>query len=262
MNKSKYSIIISTCNKYKQLWAESIKHIKKHWIGQLPNIFLVTDRPSETIFDDVTILSFEDPMPLRIKKAIEIIGTEYYLITFDDYFVTEDVHGSDIEYLADYCNIHHCSYVQLYDRKKKKKKNKTIDDVKIIDTSKPYSVCLYPAIWEKEFALACFSNELSPWELEPKLSSIASTNNIKCCYAEKECFQILDVIRKGKVLHKAKKYCVKNKIDIGEWQTVSYFEEFKLYIVDRIAWHFPKTVVLFLKKIARFFGHSFYSDHV
>ena len=47
-------------------------------------------------------------------------------------------------------------------------------------------------------------------------------------------------IKKGKVLHKAKRYFEKHDIDIGNRPVISKWIEFKLAVMDFISWHAPR----------------------
>ena len=258
---SDLAIIISSCNKYSGLWEQNVKHIRKNWIGNIPDIYIVTDFESNIMIEGVQILFFDGNLPQRINKAISIINNNYFLITLDDYFLIGKTFSQDFDYLVDYCRNENCHYLQLYDRRRRKKRNTTIDQIRNIDLKEDYAVCLYPAIWEKNFFAFCSSYNCSPWEFEPKLTNLAIKYKANCKYEMKKCFEILDVIRKGKILHKAKRYIRHNNIDIGSWKVVPIFTEIKLFFADRISWYAPKFLYNFLKKIARKFGMKFYSDH-
>lgn len=254
------AIIISSCNKYSSLWQPNIECIKRNWIGEIPDIYIITDFPTDQIIEGAKVLAFEGNVPQRLKSASSSLNYRYFLVSLDDYFLIDKVLFNDMSFFVDLSSKNMFHYLQLYDRRQKKKKTKRVFDVKSINLKKDYAVCLYPAIWEKSFLEYCTSFNCSPWEFEPKLTKLALNYGARCFYAEKRCFEILDVIRKGKLLHKARRYLKKHKIDIGEWEVVPVSQELKLFFMDRFTWYAPKFLYNFAKWIAHKFGKKFYSD--
>lgn len=263
MKCTNYEILISSCEKFSDLWEETVNHLKKNWHGVLPRIILVTDKPTDRQIAGVDILWFDGNMPGRLKNALNYIATDYVIVTLDDYFLIGNTYSCDINSLILKCESNHYHYLQLYHRRKSRKNSSsTLNDVEKIDTSKPYSVSLYPAVWDKNFLNFCIRDDQSPWDFEPKLSRFANEYHANCFFCKKCCYYILDVVRKGKVLHKAKRYFKRNNIEIGDRPTISYWIEMKLSMLDFISVYFPKSIVILLKKIARNFGYSFFSDSV
>lgn len=258
-----YAIIISTCEKFSDLWEENIRHFKQHWKGNLPRIILVSDAATGRKIPDVEIVWFAANMPFRIKQALSIVDCAYVLVTLDDYFLIQDTQEKDISRLVEACERDSIHYLQLYHRRKSKVNDKKpLLSFETIDLDVNYAVSLYPAIWNKKFLDFCIKEDMSPWEFEPKLTRFAREYHANCAFSKKCCFYILDVVRKGRVLHKAQRYFKKTKVNIGNRPIIGYGTEIRLKLADAVSAYLPKQVYNFGKVIARKMGYKFFSDKI
>lgn len=256
-------VLISTCDKFSDLWDEHIALLKKNWVGNPWQIYMVTDRPTNKHYDGVEIITADENLdfPMRIKYAWNFIVADYVLLTLDDYFLIENVYSDKLNYLVKRAENENIDYLLLYDRRKvNPKKYEAVESLTPIDLNQKYAVNLYPAIWKKDFLKNSVNGDLSPWLYEPTLTEYARKNKAKCFFNHSGSFVILDVVRKGKVLHKAQKYFKKNGIDIGRRPTISYFTEFKLAFMDAVSWYAPKWFFRIIKKTAKACGMKFYSE--
>ncbi len=260
---NRLSVIISSCDKFSDLWDENIAQYRGFWQGEPCDTFLVTDKPTSRHFDGVEIVVADENMsfPSRIQYALQFVKTDYVLVTLDDYFLIRPVKAGNLLSLVDTAKEDNIDYLLLYDRRKTNpKKYDSIDVLHDIDLTRKYAVTLYPAIWKVSFLYKTVKEETTPWAYEASLTKTAIEENAVCKFSHTGSFDILDVIRKGKVLHRAKRYFKKHEIDIGNRETVSYFTEFKLFVMDRISWYTPKGVFRVVKKAARKCGMKFYSE--
>lgn len=257
------SLLISTCDKFSDLWDAHISFLRKNWLGDLWNVYMVTDRPTDKSYDGVEIIVAEGGLdfPMRIKYALDFIKTDYVLLTLDDYFLIEKTYSEKLEYLIDRAETENIDYLLLYNRRKTNlKKYESIDKLVPIDLNQKYAVNLYPAIWSKKFLKNSVNGDLSPWLYESTLTNYAKNKNAKCCFSHSGAFVILDVVRKGKVLHKARAYFKKHNIYIGERPTISRLTEIKLGVMDIIWLYVPKRLFKIIKKVAIACGMKFYSE--
>lgn len=256
-----FSIVISSCDKFSSLWKTNIFLIKKNWIGPLPKIYIVTDKRTNIKIDDTVILNFSGDMPHRLKKALNTINDKYILFSLDDYFLIKETYLNSIEKSIQFCEQNDVDYLLLYRRKLAKGyKYKSQEKIDRIDLhSSYYAVNLYPALWKKTYFLKSIDDDLTPWQFEPTLTKKAIEFSAKCYFDFSGKFVILDVIRKGKLLHKAKRYLKKYHLEIGSWETQRYTSELFMAIKDFIRWYTPKWFYKFLKKIGKKIGMKFYS---
>lgn len=256
-----FCIIVSSCEKFSDLWDAHFGLLRKYWKGDLPEIYLVTDKPSNKQYDGVKILVYDGNMPIRLYQACRVIESQYVLITLDDYFLIRETNEQTFSYMIDTIKNRQFDYLSIYNRRYAKKRYYTgITFFKEIDLSQKYALSLYPAIWNRDFFEKCVDKDISPWEFEPQLTKNALKYKAKCFSNNAGIFEILDVVRKGKVLHKAKKYLTKHKIDIGKRETIEWKYEIKQGVADFIWWHMPKWVYYMARTIAEKMGVVFFSE--
>lgn len=257
------SLLISTCDKFSDLWDEHISLLRQHWKGNRWKTYLVTDKQTNKKYDGIEIIvAGEDKdFPMRIKYAVEHIKTDYVLLTLDDYFIINDVDEGKLQYLVDKANDERIDYLKLYDRRMTNpRKYEPVESLAVIDLSKKYAVTLYPAIWDRTFLHNSVSLDMTAWKYEPSLTEYAKNKNANCMFSHTGLFNILDVVRKGNVLNKANKYFEKHGIDIGNRPLIKRRTEIKLTIMDYVSWYTPRPIFIAGKKILKRFGKNFYSE--
>lgn len=261
--KTSASILISTCDKFSDLWEAHISFFRKNWSECDWKVYMVTDKPTERVFDGVEIIVAQPNMdfPLRIQYALDYIDTDHVLVTLDDYFLIGEIEPAKLDYLAKRAERERIDYLLLYDRRKTdERKYEPVEKLFPIDLTQKYAVNLYPAIWSKEFLRRTVKGNQSPWQYEPSLTETAREVGAVCMFSHAGAFVILDVVRKGKVLHKAKAYLKKCHVDIGDRPTIKRRTEIKLAVMDRISWYAPRPLFRAIKRAAKLCGMTFYSD--
>ncbi len=257
------SLLISTCDKFSDLWDEHIALLRQHWKGKMWKTYLVTDKQTNKEYEGIEIIVAGEnkDFPLRIKYAAGYIDTDYILLTLDDYFIINDIYEEKLHYLVDRTYNERIDYLKLYDRRMiDPKKYESVYSLSKIDLSKKYAITLYPSIWNKSFLYNSVKEDSPPWYYEPSLTNYARTANANCQFSHAGTFEILDVVRKGKILRKAYRYFKKNRIKIGNRPIISIFTETKLVIMDFISWNMPRNLFIILKRILIKFGMTFYSE--
>lgn len=86
-------MIISTCEKFSDLWDAHIELLRQNWNDSNTKFLLVTDLPTEKKYENVTIISAGAGKEItdRLKEAMKYVDSEYILFTLDDYFLTERI---------------------------------------------------------------------------------------------------------------------------------------------------------------------------
>lgn len=259
----KLAILISSCEKFSDLWDTHIELYRKNWPDNIYQTYLVTDKPTTRNYDGVQIIVAEEGLdfPMRIRYALEQIEARYVLLTLDDYFLIKPVDKNNISWFISHMQQENIDYLRLYSRRWTKKRYiRPLDEVIPIDLNKKYWINLYPAIWSANFLKKTVHENVSPWLYEASLTDTAIQENAKCGYSLAQTFEILDVVRKGKLLHKAERFLIQNKIEVPQRTRISYLTETKLWVMDRIRWHAPKPIFRYLKSIAKKCGMTFYSE--
>ena len=91
--ENNFSIIISTCDKFSDLWDAHILLLNQNWADRNVETFLVTDKPTDRTFENVTVVAAGEGTEIteRLRAVMPLIKTEYVLFTLDDYFLTERI---------------------------------------------------------------------------------------------------------------------------------------------------------------------------
>ena len=91
--ENNFSIIISTCDKFSDLWDAHVLLLNQNWADRNVETFLVTDKPTDRTFENVTVVAAGEGTEIteRLRAVMPLIKTEYVLFTLDDYFLTERI---------------------------------------------------------------------------------------------------------------------------------------------------------------------------
>lgn len=264
--KNKLTLLISSCDKFSDIWEIHCKLLEENWSDREIRTILLTDKDTDFNFPNIEIHSTKDDanIVLRLKMIIEKISTKYILITLDDYFLINHVDNDKIENLVSIMEKEKLDYIRLY--KYPKSRNTTAikesENVKILNFKKRYDVNLYPGIWRVDFLKQTLINiNQNAWEFEVFLTSFAKHNSARCGWCQDDVFPILDSIRKGKFLHKSKKFINNYGYYSGNRDTISWIEEWKLWIMRTINTYLPDKIRVFLKNLMKKRGMQFYSDN-
>lgn len=265
--KNKFSIIISTCDKFSDLWDAHIQLLNENWADRNVDTFLVTDKPTGRNFENVTVVAAGEGTEIteRLRVAMPLIQTEYILFTLDDYFLTDKIRTEAIIEDINIMSKHQLDYMRLLVMTMKSLKNRKATELEngifLLDNNAgDYIVSLYAGIWRKDFMEKTLTQTLNAWQYEVALTKMARQMDARCADSRQGEFPILDVIRKGKVLTKARKYFDKNPIYQGDREDMKVKDEWMLEFRTWLREWLPKPVFNFLKAVMRRRGYTFFSD--
>lgn len=254
MLKNKITCLIFSCNKFSDLWDGNIKLFRKNWSDRDFETFIVTDEPTNRDFNDIKIISagagkeWSD----RLKYALQYVKTDYVFVTLDDYFLINKVDSKRMESLVDLMINENYDYIRLFKNPKRAtgEKLEGYEGLFHIKNDTNYSVNLYAGIWSKKFFEFCVKEPKNAWMFEVSLHKQAVKYGAKCLVDYHDDYPILDVVRKGKILHKAACY-FKRHTGIYEGsravQSLSY--EFRLGIKTFFSDHTPSCLFNAFRKI-------------
>ena len=244
--ENKFSIIISTCDKFSDLWDAHILLLNQNWADRNVETFLVTDKPTDRTFENVTVVAAGEGTEIteRLKTVMPLIKTEYVLFTLDDYFLTERISTQAINEDIQIMEKHQIDYLRLFVMTMKSLRNRKAEelepDIFLLDNyAGDYIVSLYAGA----------------------LTNMARQLNARCADSRRGEFPILDVIRKGKVLTKARKYFDENPIYKGDREDMRAKDEWMLEFRTWLREWLPKPLFNLSKAIMRRRGYKFFSDN-
>lgn len=267
MLKDKLTLVIHTCDKFSDLWDGHICLLRKNWKDCPIRILMVTDKSTEKSYDGVEIFAAGEGKQLseRLAAVLPEVTTEYLLQTLDDYYPIYRIDTEKINSLICAMDNESLDYIRLFKRPDSKDRIEGYDSLYRIhfDGKKDihYQVNMYPGIWRKSFVEMTVNETKNAWEYELSLTRIARENDLYCAMSKGKEYELLDVVRKGKLLHRAKRYLDKHPgLYSGSREVVPYRTEFKIWFRTKIKDLTPQAFVDFLKSVTRRFGAEYYSD--
>jgi hypothetical protein len=260
------TMLILSCDNFSDLWDGHIKLLEQNWPDRDMDTYIVTDAQTEKYYPGIQIINAGEDVEWsdRLAYALKQVKTDYVFITLDDYFLIKKVNDQSIIDLLNIMEKEEIDYLRLFPRPKKATKEELTGYKKVhrIRTTGEYSVNLYSGIWRLKFAESTVRTPLNAWKFEVSLHKRAVEYGAKCVVSLRNEFQILDVVRKGKLLHKSATYFKRHPgIYDGDRETNTWKYEIKLTIQQLVARHLPKWAHKRVKAFMRKLGHQYYSDN-
>lgn len=183
----------------------------------------------------------------------------------DDYFLTQPIDNKEIIDDLNVMQKHRLDFLRVFVMSKKHLRNrKAVEiekDIYLLDNyAGDYIVTLYAGIWRKDFMEKTLTENLNAWQYEVSLTRKARELNARCADSRRGEFPILDVIRKGKVLTKARKYFNENPIYKGNREDMKVKDEWMIAFRTWLREWLPKPLFNLSKAIMRHRGYKFFSD--
>ncbi len=259
------TMLVLSCNQFSDLWDGQIKLLERNWPDREIDTYIVTDAHTDKQYPDIKILNIENGAEWseRLSAALEYVQTDYVFITLDDYYLIKKVNDRQIQDLLDMMEKEKIDYIRLFCRPKRATKQELQGYRKIykVDNSCDYSVNLYSGIWRREFIKSCIRTPMNAWKFEVSLHKRAEEYGANCVVSLNNEYEILDVVRKGKLLHKAVAYFHRHPgIYEGEREVNTWWYEIKLAFQQMVARHLPWTLHQWVKAFMTKHGRKFYSD--
>lgn len=263
--KKKMTMLILSCDKFSDLWDGHVKQLEEYWPDRNIDTYIVTDKPSKKKYSNVKVLSAGDNVEWsdRLLTALSMVNTEYVFITLDDYFLIKTVSSEKMGRMIEMMDRYGFDYLRLFKRPTKATRGSISGYTKAyyVDCSFKYSVNLYSGIWKTQFMRSCVAEPLNPWKFEVELPKMACSYGAKCAVSNNKDFVILDVVRKGKLLHSSYYYFKRHPgIYNGNREVNSWSYEIPLAIKTVVGRYTPMPIHNAIKKVMRKFGYQFFSE--
>lgn len=267
LNKIDFEVIISTCDKFSDLWDAHVLLMNQNWQDR-GRTWLVTDVPTQRTFEGIRVISAgeETEITQRLKTVLEQVQSEYILFTLDDYFLTLPIEEEALQQALRVMQVEKLDYMRLLPNPAYRLRREGAKEIPnhpgyyIRDTAEGnYKVSLYPGLWRTDFMRKTLDKPLNAWQYEVALTPMAHALNARCAISNHNEFPFLDVIRKGKVLRKANRYFQKNPIYQSDRPVQTVWEEVKLDTRTWIGRLLPKPLFRAAKRLMIKLGMEFYS---
>lgn len=266
--ENQFDVIISTCDLYSDLWDANLLLLEQNWPGRPGSTFLVTDRPTNRVYPNVTLLAAGEGKEIteRLAAALEQIHTDYVLLTLEDYFLTEPIYTEKIVKAIGYMEAENIDYLRLYPatkhylRREGALSSDRFPGFYLRNMAEgDYKISLYPGLWRTSFMRNTVSEKMNAWQYEIALTDMARQLNARCSISNNREFPFLDVIRKGKVLRKAHRYFQKNPIYSSDRKVMKAKDEFLIQFRTVLRHWLPKPLFFMMKRVMTKCGIQFMS---
>lgn len=267
MLKDKVTCLIFSCDKFSDLWDGNIKMFNENWPDRDFETYIVTDKSTDRRLSGIEIISAGADMEWsdRLKYALQFVKTKYVFVTLDDYYLIKKVDNTRMEHMVELMDKKKIDYIRLF-KKPEKATGEQLegeDGLYYIKKEANYSVNLYSGFWSTEFFAYCVREPRNAWMFEVTLHEQALSYNAICVVDYKEDYKILDVVRKGKILHKAASYFKRHPgIYCGNRELQSRSYEFRLWCKTFVQEHTPSFLFNQVRALYVWFGgQSFTHQH-
>lgn len=266
--KNDFSVIISTCDKFSDLWKANVLLLNQNWGDRNADTYLVSDKERDEKFQDVQLICAGESTEIteRLRYALDKVTTKYILFTLDDYFLTEPIDNNKILEDIELMEKNNLDYLCLFNISKhclRKEKAKKIEGYKNCYVRNvyegDYKVILYPGLWRTDFMKKTVSKTMNAWQYEVALTGMARELKAECGVSNNNEFPFLDVIRKGKLLRKADRYFKKNPIYTTDREIMKAKDEYMITIKTILRNWLPQKLFKAMKRYMIKRGHTYYS---
>lgn len=172
--KSDYTILVSSCDAYQDLWNPFYTILKANWPEVVQQEIVMNTEHGSYHFEDLNVRTLQlyqnRPVPTwsrRLKDHLLAIESDYVLLILEDFFleapVNEEIINRAVQALKENPNIAHFSFMPtLWE---------CIDDGKFEGFVRrkhitPYKVNTQIGLWRKKELLALLRMHETPWEFE------------------------------------------------------------------------------------------------
>ena len=258
------TFMIQTCSKFSDLWEPHLSLLRENWPDCPVTPLLVTDDAADAVFPGVEIFSAGagKHMPARLEAVLPRIKTDYILLTLDDYFPIYPVSTEKIVRLVEIMEAEQLDYIRLFSDPPSFQKWEGIPGLYRIDLEENYAVNLYPGLWRKSFLEKTLQNSADIWRYEVSLTPTARVLHARCALSRGGEFRILDVVRKGKLLHYPSRYLRRRGLYRGNREVISWRDELRVAVFSTGKKLLPRAAALWVKDRLRKRGVRFYSDQL
>lgn len=255
------TIMIQTCRGYSDLWVPHLDFLRESWPDCPFRTLLVTDAPANAAFPGVEVLAAGAGlhMPGRLAAVLPQITSEYLLLTLDDYFPVCPIDTREIRRLVEIMEREKLDYLRLFPDPPPAGRH-SVPGLYRVDLGTDYAVNLYPGIWRRDFLLATLPGPEDIWAYEVSLTHTARRLNARCAMTRGREFPVLDVIRKGKLLHKAARHLGKRGIFLPGREPVPRAEELRIFLFNRGKRLLPRPAARWVKRQLKKLGFTFFTD--
>lgn len=163
--RSDCSLLISSCDKYSDLWAPCLALYERFWSDCPFEKFLITEQIKPNVHARVNVLRLGvgHPWSRLLRQALACIESTYVIMMLDDFFLKRAVCTADVVDALKFIEKGHLM-VRLTPRPAPARSSR--DEYSEIAPQEAYRVSTQAAIWRRDVLETLLRDEESPWEFE------------------------------------------------------------------------------------------------
>jgi hypothetical protein len=172
MNNIDISMLVLSCDKYKDLWEDFFNLREKYW-PNCPYKWYVVTESEDFEHNGVEVITCGKEMNWagRYRKAVQYVKTPYIGVFLDDFFISETIDNELISYLIDQMKEHHITYINMSNVYKSiigmTEKEYFADHLIRIPNHQRYGISTEAAIWDRTYLLQKLGDgDYSAWQFE------------------------------------------------------------------------------------------------
>lgn len=230
--KDKISILVSSCDKYADLWPLFSYFFNKNWPDCELNKYLISNSNSSNIdgFEQLNI-GADLGWSSNLIKSLKHIKTPYVLMLLDDVFIKSRVDNLLFNNICKEFIESEGNYLKFLTHPKSNKKSHSIY-FNILPKGSLYRSTSVFALWNKETLVKLLKEDENAWEFE--LEGAKRSDQFDQFYVvRKNFFQYIHSVVRGNFLHSAYKQ-IKNEssdlLNLVDRHIASPFFEYKQII--------------------------------
>ena len=231
--KDKVSILISSCDKFKDVWPIFSFYFDKNWSDcELDKYFLSNNVNSDIEgFDSITVgndISWSSNLSIALKQ----IYTDYVLIMLDDVFIDQKVDNNNFNIIVNDFIECNGNYLKFLAQPKSRLKSSS-QYFYVLPPKTLYRSTAVFALWKKSTLLDLLEENENPWEFEDK-ASIRSDKYDEFFVVKKNFFKYIHGVVRGKFVKSSYNKIISEHPEISSLlirQVNPWTYEIKLYFV-------------------------------
>lgn len=165
--KEEVAYIVSSCDKYHDLWNLHFEALSTHFSYSNIDKFVITNFKDSGISNVINLQVGEDlSWSHMMQKALDMVNHKYVILSLDDFVLRKktDCHKLSTAFSILRSN-HEIGAVRLIPRPKSDLYVE-YPGFNLVDRNKPYSLSLQATIWKKDYLRSLLIPGESPWEFE------------------------------------------------------------------------------------------------
>ncbi len=251
--RSDCSLLIDTCDKYRDAWNICSETIRINWSDCHYKKIMLTEKadiPDGYIFDEVIHVDATN-WSIMLHKALEKIESKYIIFMLEDQWSITPINQDRIDMAIDKMeNDNDIAVVYLETAKEGgvKKTIKVDNDYNELVWGSPYRLSCAPGIFRKDFLYKMTEEAISPWDFERIKSFDEIGKNVKVLELQNSGWSRIDetgAIYRGKWVPGVRKYAqsLGIEIDLNSRHEQSLLDVLKRRIKDFIFNLCPSLII-------------------